>query len=405
MAQTIYGGVDTGNGYIKAALRNTAHDEPERFDIPSGVALMTSSVDIPVPDSEAAEFVAEDFYNSFDAIFDTPLVTSKHRHLFGSRGLKASAPMYEEFNILSTESKAQVDLYYTFIIGLFAAKAVKDEIAATGSVPEEIIKVDATVALALPIREYKSFKTAVPAKLKEGTHTVTVKNFATPVVVRVNFTDVRVEPEGASGQYAIVDAGVALTKDMVADMQEQGHSLPEGVVAEDVYRAKNTVGCDLGEGTINFPVYINGKFNPDSSGSFGEGYGTVLERARVDLEAQGRPFASRKQLADHLLQGPAPTKKAHFAKTKAIVDEHLEIWAEAVEKEFTRVFNQVQHDAEVAYVFGGGSGPLKEFLYPKLLARVGDSFPVLYLDARYSRHLNRAGLLVIAEKMVQKQKK
>jgi hypothetical protein len=43
-------------------------------------------------------------------------------------------------------------------------------------------------------------------------HLVTVKNFNTPVSVRLEFLQVSVLPEGASAQFAITDKGEALSK-------------------------------------------------------------------------------------------------------------------------------------------------------------------------------------------------
>ena len=60
---------------------------------------------------------------------------------------------------------------------------------------------------------------------------------------------------------------------------------------------------------------------------------------------------------------------------------------------------------EVLYIYGGGATPVKDQLYERLLGTVkalGGAdvmFPVLYLDSRYSRFLNRQGLFVIANSM------
>lgn len=62
---------------------------------------------------------------------------------------------------------------------------------------------------------------------------------------------------------------------------------------------------------------------------------------------------------------------------------------------FQNVLAQAGAATEVVYVYGGGSGPLKEQLYPALRAVAGD-VPVLYLDSSYSRHLNREGLYLAA---------
>jgi plasmid segregation protein ParM len=73
-----------------------------------------------------------------------------------------------------------------------------------------------------------------------------------------------------------------------------------------------------------------------------------------------------------------------------------------VAQQFGRILAVVGATTEVAYVYGGGAGALKHHLYSALLAKASemnseDSFPTLYLDSSYSRHLNREGLFFAAE--------
>ena len=84
------------------------------------------------------------------------------------------------------------------------------------------------------------------------------------------------------------------------------------------------------------------------------------------------------------------------------VDREIEFFARAASDQFGRVLSVVGATAEVVFVFGGGSGPVKNALYPLLLSKVAemnseDAMPVLYLDASYSRSLNREGLYSIAQ--------
>lgn len=398
----IIGGIDNGNGYIKAALRGEG-GEVDRFDIPAGVAVVTRAADIPVPDSNAVEETAGDFFNKLDAQFDTPLVRSNHRHIFGTRGLRAESSRFREFDIIRDISKAEQDLSRIFIIGLFAGKALRDYVAAEGKLPEDVLHVEARVALALPINEYRDHRVRFASELKEGSHTVTLRNFETSVFVKVTFTDVVVTAEGSSAQFAIRQSGVKLTEAMLVDLRKHGIELPAGLTAQAVFDARNTVGIDIGEGTVNFPVYTDSQFNTDTSRTFPEGYGHVLMNALPILEKEGLRQKSRKKLANYLLEAPGVLKLAEWEATKAIVDEQAELWCEQLVEEFGKVFDDIRYDAEVCYVFGGGAGPLKDMLYPKLLERVGKSFPVLYLDSSYSRHLNRSGLLIAAEKIAKAQ--
>lgn len=389
---TITGGVDVGNGYVKAALRGTTLD---KFDIPSGVALITSASDLPTPNVAAADTVAGDFFNELDLQFNSPLVHATHRHLFGKRALRAQTPRFEEFDVVSGLSKAEQSLTKVLVMGLFAGKALREYVAAHGALPEGQLHVEARVALALPIDEYREHRVAFAESFKSGTHLVTINNFETPVSVRIEFVDVQVAAEGASAQFAIRQLGVDLANSMIDDVRAHGQAL-EGITGQDIYDARSTVGIDIGEGTVNFPVYSDGKFNGDASRTFDKGYGTVLMNSLTPLKRANLGFNSRKALADYLLSTPSPLKRAEHAKVSAIVAEQAELFSEQVVEEFRKILAEVGRDTEVIYVFGGGSGSVRSTLHPKLLAVVPEGTPVLFLDPRYSRHLNREGLLIAA---------
>lgn len=400
----ITGGVDVGNGYVKAALRGGTGPnggKADKFDIPSGVALVTGAVDLPTPDTAAAEVLSGDIFNELDVTFTSPLVHSTHRHLFGRRALKAQTPRFEEFDVVSGISKAEQSLSKVLVLGLFAGKAVRDYVLAHGTLPQTQLDVEARVALALPIDEYREHRLSYAESFKQGTHLVTVLNFETPVIVRITFLDVQVAAEGASAQFAIRQHGVPLVESMVQDVRAQGQAL-EGLTGQDIYEATSTVGIDIGEGTVNFPVYSDAKFNADASRTFDKGYGTVLMNSLTPLKKAKLGFTSRKALADYLLATPSALKRAEHAKVSAIVAEQAALFAEQVVEEFRKILAEVGRDTEVIYVFGGGSGSVREALHPLLLEVVSEGTPVLFLDVRYSRHLNREGLLIAAS-MVEEQ--
>ncbi|MCY1718426.1 ParM/StbA family protein [Microbacterium sp. SL62] len=390
---TITGGVDVGNGYVKAALRG---DGLDKFDIPSGVALITSASDLPTPDSAALETTSGEFFNELDLQFNSPLVHATHRHLFGKRALRAQTPRFEEFDVVSGISKAEQSLTKVLVMGLFAGKALRDYVKKNGALPQGQLDVEARVALALPIDEYREHRVVFAESFKGGTHLVTVNNFETPVSVRIEFVDVQVAAEGASAQFAIRQLGVDLANSMVEDVRAHGQAL-EGVTGKDIHDARSTVGIDIGEGTVNFPVYTDGKFNGDASRTFNKGFGTVLNNALTPLSRAKLAFNSRKSLADYLLSTPSALKRAEHAKVTAIVSEQSELFSEQVVEEFRKIMAEVGRDTEVVYVFGGGSGSVREMLHPRLLEVVPEGTPVLFLDTRYSRHLNREGLLIAAD--------
>lgn len=400
------GGIDVGNGYVKGLIRGASffgEDNTDQIDLPSSVALITRSNSLPVADAEAPLHMegASAFYNELDVSFVSHLIGDQYRRLFGTRALTA-AGSFEEFDVVGRRSKAEQELSKVLVMGTFAAKALRDYVRQHGGLPpaEEVLSVRARVALALPINEYMAHRTSYAAEFMEGTHTVIIHNFETPVTVKLRFMDVQVIAEGASAQYAITAKGEPLMEVMLADVRSRGIAL-EGITAPDVLSAMHTVGIDIGEGTVNFPVFTGGKFNADASTTYQRGYGSVLTDALKAMDDRNfaSGFTSRKQLAEYLQAGPSALKKNFYAKVLAFVEEEMLFFAKDVAEQLGRVLVVVGATTEVAYVYGGGAGPIKHHLYPALLAKAtemnsDDAFPVLYLDSGYSRHLNREGLFI-----------
>lgn len=400
------GGIDVGNGYVKGLIRGSgiANTAVQEIDLPSAVALITRSNSLPTPDSEALSAMDGSFYNELDVSFASPLVGDQYRRLFGTRALSASGA-FDEFDVVGHRSKAQQELSKILVMGVFAANALGDYVRENGQLPpaDETLSVQVRVALALPINEYMSHRTSYAAEFKEGTHTVTVHNFETAVTVKLKFVDVQVIPEGASAQYAITAKGAPLMDAMLSDVRRRGLAL-EGITSADVLAAQHTIGIDIGEGTVNFPVFTGGTFNADASTTYNKGYGSVLTAALKAMEDRGfsSGFSSRKQLAEYLQAGPSALKRNFYEKVARFVDEEMMFFSKDVAEQFGRVLAVVGAQTEVSYVYGGGSGPVKNHLYPALLAKATemnseDSFPTLYLDSSYSRHLNREGLYIAAK--------
>ena len=411
-------GLDIGNGYTKGLIGPQGDDNPdliEAIDMPSVSMLVTKPNLVPTADINAPTVVNEDFYNNLDVHFDTPLVTNHYRRLLGRRALTASGDALDEFDLNDKTSKADQELSKVLVLGIIAGKAVKDYVTATGSIPNpandnepSALKVHASVALALPINEYvhhreqyaASFTGAGDNKL---VHTVTLDNFDTPVTVKVICDHVVVIAEGASAQYAISSYGEPLADALLAEVRERGLELP-GVTGADIHAVTDTVGVDVGEGTVNFPVFTGGEFNKDASRAFNKGYGTILENAIRTMEDTGfnTSFTSRKQLADFLQRTPPVLKRKAYDQVMVYVQEQAQFFVDALVEQFTRVMNDVGMFTEVVFVYGGGSGPIRELLYPALMEKVAElnaagETPVLYMDAAYSRKLNREGLMIAAK--------
>ncbi|WP_257478375.1 hypothetical protein [Acidipropionibacterium jensenii] len=402
----LVGGIDVGNGYVKALVADSdleGTDAIDEIDMPSAVVSTSRSVPkVPVPDSDALAQLGDgeegdDFYNRLDASLTSPLVAVADRRIYGRAALSFRGSKFTEFEVLSAHSKADQELSKVLVLGVFAAKALRDHVRAHGSLPDHELQVEVSAGLALPITEYVARRAAYAAEFTGSVHLVTIKNFATPVSVRLRFTDVQVMAEGASAQFAITDKGEPLAALLLADLRSREPGALEGVTAADLVAVQNTVGVDVGEGTTNFPCFSAGRFNAEASATLNSGYGTALVNAmeRMSESDPTLQFSSRKQLADFLAHRPSPLQRGRWDRAQGYVIEESHYLVSEIVSAFTDVLAQAGATTEAVYVYGGGAGPIKEMLHPALLEAAGD-IPVLYLDSRYSRHLNREGLYLMA---------
>ncbi|MEU8498918.1 ParM/StbA family protein [Streptomyces lavendulae] len=407
---TLTGGIDVGNGYVKGVIQNTKREIFDEIDLPSAVVSTSrTSPKVPLPDADAASVMAGDFYNQIDCSLTTTLVAASDRRIFGRAALSVRGSKFTEFEVLGKHSKADQELSKVLVLGVFAAKALRDYVRENGALPGHELRVQVRAGLALPISEFVARRHAYAAEFigllgssDPAVHLVTIKNFSTPVSVRLQFVDVQVMAEGASAQFAITDKGEPLAQALLDDLRTRDASVVEGVSASDLVAVQNTIGVDVGEGTVNFPVFTDGRFNPEAAATLDEGYGTALMNAmeRMSESDATLQFSSRKQLADFLHAKPSVLVKNRHQRAVGFVEDEAGYLVDEIASSFGDVLSQAGATTEVVYVYGGGSGPIKHLLHPALLKAAGD-VPVLYLDSSYSRHLNREGLYIAARHVEQ----
>lgn len=396
----ITAGLDIGNGYVKGITKADKADNA-KIDIPSCVATVANPTDLAAID--VAEEIAE-IFDRANVTIDSPLVTgifATTRSYLGRRGVESGKPI-AAFDIDSHVSKAEQPLSAVLILSIIASAALQAYYNEKKELPTDVLKVVSKTALALPITEFKKYRESFSNNLMKTSHFVCFHNFETPVRVEIKFEKVSVLAEGASAQVAIVSKGEPFMNALLEDVRNSGIKL-EGITANDILEASGTLGIDIGEGTVNFPVFTDTRFNTDFSANISKGYGTVLESSLAPLQAANNVFNDRKSLGEFLQQKPSALKKHKYESALSVVTAESQTLVDAIVKEFTRILNKANGQIEVVYVYGGGASPLREQLYPALIEAAknfsaGDEFPIMYLDSRYSRFLNREGLFQLASR-------
>ena len=405
MNYDLIAGLDIGNGFVKGTVADPVRNASFTVDIPSTAAIMVSDHDLKTEDADAGALI-KDIFQSLDVSFDSPLVKEKNRWLLGKRAVHSGMSLLD-FDLYSGVSKAKQELSPMLILSAVAGSALRNFYEDKGQIPSEDMNVSVTAALALPIGEFKHNRDSYAKALKDGQHKVTVHNFDRDVTITVVFSDVMVVAEGASAQYAIAEKGEPFIKGMLDEVRALGVPYP-GVLPSHIMNATGVMGVDIGEGTVNFPVIENGRFNTDVSVSFARGYGSVLESARQRLQDAGFRFKSRRDMQDFLNQPETPINQARKAAVKRVVDEEITGFVTEIALQFSQVMGKIASYVEVVYVYGGGASALRSELWRVLLDKSrayggGDvPCPILYLDSSYSRFLNREGLFAIAKSRYKK---
>ena len=291
-------------------------------------------------------------------------------------------------------------------MGLLAGAGLKSYVDTHNSVPRNL-DISAVVALALPIDDYLKYGDHYRDIYENHTHTMTINNFLTPVVVNITFKGVITIAEGASALYALRGVGTDLLGPVVDKLRDENPEVFADITAADLASAENIVGVDIGEGTVNLPVFTSGKFNADASRSHPQGYGNVLEGALESMHDAGIDmYSSRKELSEFLRSEPTKLQRSRYNTVKSYVDEVAKFFADEVAQKFASVMYAVGGITEIVYIYGGGAAPLKQWLEAAIISEInsvtgGNDIPVVYLDDDYYRNLNREGLAVAAGGLAQ----
>ena len=403
-------GLDIGNGYVKGSIVNLKEEgaAPTIVDMPSCASVITHPQNLKPENAEIPKIV-DDIFSQLDIVIGSHMVSEGRRLYIGNRGLNSGTRPFE-FNVASHLSKANDPLSVMLMLSSIAGKALQDVYAQDKTLPTDIITVHTVLGLALPIREYVKHGAAYRETLMKQPHMVTIHNFATDVVLRIVLDDVAIIEEGVAAQYAIAQqseqfmAGV-LAHARAAMKKVYGDDCTNNLLFEvepsEVLGAMNTVGVDIGEGTVNFPVFRNGSFVPDVSSNLSIGYGSVLADALDELQDNGYPYRTRKELTEYLTLMPSRMQKKKYEEVKTIVQNHITNLVESIAVDFSTAMSKAGAVIEVVYIYGGGATPIQDELYRKLMEtmRVNqqENVIVLYMDSAWSRCLNREGLLYVAK--------
>ena len=395
----IVAGLDIGNGYLKAKAQVNG-GAAKLVDMPSCVSYISATSWLP---TEPDDKMMAELYNELDCDISSPAIppADQLRVIFGRRAV-ASGGTNVIFNIDDNTPKCEDPLAMQLSLGVMASLAVEQYWKDNKELPSDTLKVTGKVGVALPISDFKQYRDIYKRKFETGVHTVIIRNFERVVTVDVTFEQVTVLAEGAAAQFAITDLGPRFLDAALSASKAAGLPVDEEETGDTLLSYMNTVGIDIGEGTVNFPVFVNGKVSADLSSSINKGYGTALSRVVAQVRNQAYAPQSRKDLAEFMIKpNPNPRDRKLMARLETIIEAEVRVLVHDIIAEYTSVLSKTKLNTDVCYVYGGGASAIRHILYPELIkaSKLDEDvyMPVIYLDSAYSRDLNRNGLYMVAK--------
>lgn len=391
---------DLGYGSLKASING------KDYVIPSVIA-QESVQNIPAAvefdNKQSMDNYMANFLDLMDVSVSSSIVKQQGRYLIGKAAIK-SGLQTQTFDINDYSGKSESDLSAILSLSLIAGQRVQTAYA-NGEDLNETLKANVNYVTSLPVSEVNkaNVKDLYRDKFLKNSHTVTFHNFKNPINVTITFNKVYVGVEGEVAQmYIVAGNDKELLAGMKKDYETNYPKLSKELPFEEVNKSKSRVNIDVGAGTTDITVIIDGKAVASLSISVPRGFGSVLEDAIDDLQLNNYSFESRDQLQQYLLEPMTPVRARRRERVKEIVKRSEEPLVDRIVAEFSRAIRRAGADIEVVNVNGGGSIPLmgsqlRAQLMEKLRSFSGgyDDVPVIWVPEKEASTVNLNGLKMI----------
>lgn len=355
--------------------------------------------------SEKAKYI-KNLLNELEVSIVSNAVYEDRRMLVGNSTRKLSNRI-KGFDVNDLSGKAGEDLHLILTLSSIAGYAVIRHFQKTKELPTEL-NLNINMSVALPISDGKDEDKiqTLHDRYKNGVHTVVIHNFLEIIRVNIKFEEVIVSLEGEAAQYALASAPKELEDALKEELDKNYPALAEEFTAEDIIFAENTIGIDIGEGTVDIPVFTEGELNIKASDSMKDGYGTVLEEAINYLQHNRNiRVGSRSQLQDIILNGNEKKIRFYNEAVEAVEDQ-LEDFSERVIETVSKALRDSSSMTQFIFVYGGGSVATEASLRLPLMRKTqhftGQSgIPVLFVPEKYAQILNLLGLKIILDTVLE----
>lgn len=249
----------------------------------------------------------------------------------------------------------------------------------------ERINVNVDMTTALPVKQYDSETGKNFANKFLGyTHKVTVHLPTRPVEVIINFDYVKVLPESVPVVFYLQSIGESDA--ILHDFNKRYNMNVNG----QYFKKKRILHVAIGEGTTEYPLTEDIRFDPNFIEGSNNGVGHAIESVLADFIREKYLVKFSRQ--DYSIALKDITNRNHVDAV-AMLEIPLEEQAETILRYMKKEVAKANNDVDIICIHGGGSIPMKSFLYERLLS-FGDkvNIKILYIPSEKAVILESLGM-------------
>lgn len=373
-------GNDNGNSEQDLVINSEKVNQPN---------VMVRVRKLPLLDEINPEYVMENIYNNLIVTIDSQSCELGHYYI-GNYALK-SGKRLRNLKIGGDNNKLKSEVVVVNTLGHIAAYGVRElfkEINNVEDINNTDIKINVDMATALPINQYsKENSNIFSSKFTNGEHKVTVHLGNIKVKVQIEFSFVKVIPEGVTGVFALTSEE---NKELFKQINKENNKNLKPSDLED----KKILHIAIGEGTTEYPITNGIVFDPNFARGSNNGIGHAINKSLEEFQKDlGLDNYSRQKYSEILKD------KSH--KFYPIAEDIIEPYAEDECEEILEIADQEiqKSSGEIDYIviYGGGSIPFKRILEPEM-KKIGEKLKidVIYMPEEFAVILESIGLYSFA---------
>lgn len=401
-------GNDNGNSEHDIIIDGTSVEQPNIISKVSRLPLL-EELDI--------AFTAKNIHDRLITTVNSPSA-APGIYYCGNYALQ-SGERVRNIEVGAVNSKVDSDIIVINTLSQLAAYGVKkafeqdkDFILNAETDKKIVLNVDMTTAL--PVTQYsKSNADKITEKFMKGKHQVTVHVGIVRVDVEIFFEFVKVLPEGVTATFAIhnmllidkpeneltseekninatvIDFFNEFNKLYVYNEQNNKYGFKEPVDGA-YFKKKKILHVSIGEGTVEYPLVDDIVFDPRFIQGSNNGMGHAIDKAiPIFMEEKGLRTYSRQNYSTVLRD---PSHKYHNVAMD-IVEPFIEGESEDILHNVKKEIERANNEIDILCVYGGGSIPMKDYLYQKLVALVNKAdIKLFYVPDNYAVTLESKGM-------------